>query len=504
MLKFVNSWWAKAIFSGILSAIAVLHTNYVLGWICFVPLFMALSSQQSKTVFKTGFLFGLVMAVIGLYWMIPGAGRFTGKSVFYGIGVFLISSFFMSLYFGLVNFCLGKLLVSNKKTNAILLNSLLAACIYCVFESLLMFISAGFPWFDYHSGYALIANLYFIQPAAFFGAHIITFIVILVNFLIAGFIIHKQWLKLFIPAGVIVVYFFCGYFILQNFENNLPKGKGVSVAILSENIPPEVKWNDTTGNLLVGRLLDMNRTAVTLKPDIALWSESAIPWTYKPNDDLVDSVIKITSPAHITHIMGINTEVADNVVYNSAYCILPDGKVTGRYDKQVLLSLIEKPLGGKLIPFFSSNGFSAQTGGYGEPLNTPYGKAGIMICNESAVPSAAYNPVKKGAQFIVNMSNDGWFNDTYIVGLHFYNARLRAVETRKDIAVNSNNGISGLIQASGRIASAKQSTEPYVNEVVVQPNEWRTLVVGYPNLFVYCCCGLLTGIVALKFTVKTA
>jgi len=215
-------------------------------------------------------------------------------------------------------------------------------------------------------------------------------------------------------------------------------------------------------------------------------------------------VIKITSPAHITHIMGINTEVANNIVYNSAYCILPDGKVTGRYDKQVLLSLIEKPLGGKLIPFFSSNGFSAQSGGYGEPLNTPYGKAGIMICNESAVPSAAYNPVKKGAQFIMNMSNDGWFSDTYIVGLHFYNARLRAVETRKDIVVNSNNGISGLIQASGQIVSAKQSTEAYVDNVIVHPNGWNTLVVEYPNLFIYCCLGLLAIILVFKFTVKSA
>lgn len=498
MRKFANKWWVNAIISGIAIAIATSKTNYVLGWVCFVPLFMILPGSNPKTAFKAGFLCGLVISTICFYWMIPGAERFTGNSVLYGVGVFLLSSFFFSAYFGLITFCVGKTIVKYKNRYSLLFNSLLTACIFCIFETLLMFISAGFPWFDYHTGYSLISNLYFIQPVAFLGVNALSFVVIVVNYLIAKFMIENQWLKLLMPAGLIIVYFFFGYFTLQNFDNNLPKGKTISVAILSENIPPEIKWNDTTGNLLVAKLLDMNQRAVALKPNIALWSESAIPWTYKPNDDLVDTIIKITSPANITHIIGINTEVANDVVYNSAYCILPGGKVNGRYDKQVLLSLIEKPLNGTLIPFFSSKGFSAQTGGYCEPLNTPYGKAGIMICNESTVPAAANGAVKKGAQFIMNMSNDGWFNDTYIVGLHFYNARLRAVETRKDIVVNSNNGISGLIQASGRISLAKYNTEPEVDKVIVQPNSRLTLATTYPNLFVYCCAALLAVILLFR------
>lgn len=491
MLKLINNWWVKALFSGILTVIAVTQTSYILGWICFVPLFMVLQNIDSKTGFKSGLLFGAVISVIGFYWMIPGAERFTGSSVFYGIGVFLLSGIFFSAFWALLAYCINRFIVSLKKTNHIAIKAVAVASIFSVFEAILMFVSAGFPWFDFHAGYALANNLYFIQPASFFGVYVITFIIILVNYLIAACISEKRWTKLVIPAAIIAVYFLCGFFILKNFKDNLPAGKAVKVAILSENIAPEIKWNDTTGNQLVQRLLDLNRSAAASGPDIALWSESAVPWTYRPNDDLVHEVLKISAPANITNVMGINTEVAANVVYNSAYCILPDGNVGGRYDKQVLLSFIEKPLGGKLIPFFSSNGFYAQPGKYGDPLNTPYGKAGIMICNESAVPSAAYNPVRKGAQFIFNMSNDGWFNNTYIVNLHFCNARLRAVETRKDVVVNSNEGISGLIQASGRIVSAQRSTDPYVNNVTVHTNDIKTLAVDCPNLFIYVCCGLL-------------
>jgi apolipoprotein N-acyltransferase len=375
---------------------------------------------------------------------------------------------------------------SRKK--AVLVNGVLIAAIFCITEYLLAFVSAGFPWFDFHAGNAIAENVYAIQPAEYFGVYGLTFVVVLVNYLIAYFISRKQWKKLLIPAGVIVIYLLWGYMILQNVETTIPQNKEIKVAILDENIPPDIKWDENNGNMLVARLLDLNRDAVPLKPDIILWSESAIPWTYRPDDDLVNEVLKITAPANVTHMMGINTEDKGNEVNNSAYCILPDGKVAGRYDKQFLLSLIEKPVSGALIPFFSSKGFSVKNDeAHSDPINTPYGKAGVMICNESSVPASASNMANKGAEFLFNMSNDGWFSDTYIVHLHFYNARLRAVETRKDVAVNCNNGISGLIKASGSIEEQQQSADPFIEIVNVNSNRDKTLASAYPSALVVIC-----------------
>jgi apolipoprotein N-acyltransferase len=491
-----------AVLSGLLTALAISQESFALSWVCFAPLFMVLTRQTGRQAFIAGFTFGFAVALAGFFWMIPGAERFTGSSIFYGIIVFIISTCFFCLFFGLVTWCYSKL---QRQPTAVIFNALLIACIFCIAEALLSYISSGFPWFDFHSGYALATNLYAIQPAAWFGVYALSFVVILVNGLIAGFISNKQWAWLVFPAGIIGIYLLTGYFILQNFDQNLKPGKAVNIAILSENIAPEIKWDDNSGNLLAERLLDMNRTAITLKPDIALWSESAIPWTYKKDDDLVNAIIKITKPANITHILGINTEAGSgNMVYNSAYCLLPDGTVTGRYDKQVLLALIERPIGGALIPFMSSAGFTAKTGEYSAPLNTPYGKAGIIICNESAVPSTAYNAALKGAEFICNLSNDGWFNDTYIVGLHFYNARLRAVETRKDVAINSNDGYSGLVKASGRIAMQERSDGPLVKMVTVNCNQYKSLAVSCPYLFVYIAILGLAGLTAVKFFAKVS
>jgi len=148
------------------------------------------------------------------------------------------------------------------------------------------------------------------------------------------------------------------------------------------------------------------------------------------------------------------------------------------------------------MPFFSSNGYSAVNDPqYNKPLKTPYGKAGILICNEAALPIAAASQVKQGAEFLMNMSNDGWFNDTYIVQTHYYYARLRAVESRKDIAINCNNGFSGLINASGEIVEKEKSTDPFVKIVTMQPNTYFTTASLYPGIFIYGCAAYIALIV---------
>lgn len=500
--KLFSDYRFAAILAGILTEFSNIYINFFPAWICFVPLFMVLQKEDPKKCFRAGFIFGLTMSIISLYWIIPGAERFTGNSSIYGIIVFLISSAVMSLYFASINYCFRLLKQTPLIKFSYLLNAILIACIYVIGEAILTIISTGMPWFGFHSGTGLLSNVYAIQPAAWFGIHGITFIVILINYLIAYALTEKSWKLLIPPALVSITYMAAGYFMFMQF--NPKTGKAFTAAILSQNIPPEVRWDDNTGNMLVAKILNMDSLAATTKPNIILWSESAVPWTYKPDDDLVNELLKITASNNITHLLGINTDYADNEVYNSVYSLLPNGTVAGRYDKRFLLSFIEEGLGGLIIPFFSSSGFIVKKGASAEPLNTPYGKAGVMICNESTVPSSAGSMVKNGAEFLVNLSNDGWFSNTYLVDLHFYNVRLRAVETRKDIAINSNDGYSGLVSASGNIAMKERSNEPFIKTITISPNQLTTLAVSMPSLMLYCCSGfLLLFIVKSRYNIKT-
>ena len=145
----------------------------------FLPLFIATFQQSARQAFRSGSIFGLSLAVVSFYWMIPGAERFTGNSVLYGIAAFLISTVFLALWSGLVLSLIGFLRHQNDSVISFLSNAAMVAAIFCVAEFLLSLISQGMPWFDFHAGNAIADNLWAIQPAAFSGVYGLTFIVVL-------------------------------------------------------------------------------------------------------------------------------------------------------------------------------------------------------------------------------------------------------------------------------------------------------------------------------------
>ena len=448
-----------------------------------------------------GLIFGMTVSFVAFTWMIGGAGTFTGGGIITGFLALLISMAVSALYWGILLYVLAR--IRFLMPDSLIFGGLMVASVWVLIEFVLNIPFEGMPWFSRHMGNTLSGNLYAIQPASLFGESILTFIMVLVNYLFAMLLLQRKWKMLILPILLVIAYFGVGVLMQQKFEDNKVSSlKSFNLALVSENIPPETKWNDRTGNILVHNLLNLNKKAVSLNPDIVLWSESAIPWTYRPDDDLINEILKISRPTGITHLIGMNTEYRGKKLYNSVYCLLPDSSVARHYDKCTALDFIEKPFAGILIPFFNENGSTVQEGQNPQPLYTPYGKAGVMICNESIISTAAAMMVKNGAEFLVNSSNDGWFRKTTIVQYHFFAARLRAVETRKDIAVNSNNGISGLIQASGRIALARQAEKPYVETVTISPNNELTLYTEYPYLWVYLCLAYLLCLVCFKFYLR--
>src|SRR6185503_14597458 len=178
MQKILNRPGLCAIISGLLTFTAICHINFMVSWICYVPLFLSIYNKSAKQSFRTAFIFGFTFSCFAFFWMIPGAERFTGHNMLYGLGIFLISATFFSLYSARLLYSFASIKKNSEPAKSILINSLLAASVYCVAEALLMIVSSGFPWFDVHSGNGLAENKYALQPAAFFGIHIMTFVVV--------------------------------------------------------------------------------------------------------------------------------------------------------------------------------------------------------------------------------------------------------------------------------------------------------------------------------------
>jgi apolipoprotein N-acyltransferase len=149
-------------------------------------------------------------------------------------------------------------------------------------------------------------------------------------------------------------------------------------------------------------------------------------------------------------------------VQNSALLLGP-GSVKGVYHKHYLANGVEQ------IPFQRFTGLlgwlTVDLGGISGSLKPGEGAVvfsppdghgdlpdiGILICFESSYGEYAARKVRKGAEILVVISNDGWFKNTGAYRQHLRLSVIRAIETRRDVVRAANSGVSGLINGRGDI-----------------------------------------------------
>jgi apolipoprotein N-acyltransferase len=113
----------------------------------------------------------------------------------------------------------------------------------------------------------------------------------------------------------------------------------------------------------------------------------------------------------------------------------------------------------------------------------------VLICYEVIFPELTRRFVDRGAQFLVNITNDAWFGRTSAPYQHLSMATLRAVENHVPIARAANTGISALIDSRGRVV---RSTDLFTREVLsgtMMIDESRTFYTKFGDVFAYLCAG---------------
>jgi apolipoprotein N-acyltransferase len=77
-------------------------------------------------------------------------------------------------------------------------------------------------------------------------------------------------------------------------------------------------------------------------------------------------------------------------------------------------------------------------------------KMGPQICYESLFPQFSRDLANLGMQFIVNVTNDGWFKESAAAAQHFANAKFRAIELRRPMIRCANSGVSAAVDTTGK------------------------------------------------------
>lgn len=170
--------------------------------------------------------------------------------------------------------------------------------------------------------------------------------------------------------------------------------------------------------------------------------------------------------------------------YNSALCISPEGELTGRYYKMHRVMFGEYIPWGDVFPWLyqitpMTQGLDA--GQKPDSFRIHGWCLSPSICFESTVPHLIREQVEtlrksnSPPDFLVNVTNDGWFWGSSILDLQLACAVFRAIENRLPVLVAANTGISAYVDSQGYV----QERGPKRREAILYVNVQRDGRLGW-------------------------
>jgi apolipoprotein N-acyltransferase len=186
--------------------------------------------------------------------------------------------------------------------------------------------------------------------------------------------------------------------------------------------------------------------------DVVLWPESAYPYPIDrslPRDELAVRSNVLTDGVRGPVLFGALTYTGEDR-FNSVVALTSDGRFAGIYDKVHLLAFGEYvPLWDFLPPIqpYVRRGFAAGAGP--RAIEVASARIGILNCYEDLLVEHVRATAALDPSFLANFTNDAWFGDTSAPHLHHMLARMRAIETRRDLVRAVNTGISAHVLATG-------------------------------------------------------
>jgi apolipoprotein N-acyltransferase len=477
--------------------------------IALVPLFIALDAiagnttkKQGKRIFLTAGLTFLVWNTASIYWVYNAISAYNGPLVAipvslipYGLGA-LLMTFAFWLYYRL-----GKYV--NKKIAYL---GLIA--FYIALEYLQQTWDLAFPWMTLGNGLAGMHQLaqWYDYTGIYGGSLWILVSNILAFEAYKKFKSQTGYLR-FRTVGIwaLVVIIPIGTSLTKYFTAE-QKGTPSNVVVVQPNIDPYQKLENIPPLEQVKILTHLSDSVGQTNTEYFIWPETAIP-SYDNEDriretatfgNLQNFISKYKNGTLITGIESIKIYADKKTLsarydpqanlyvdhFNTAMQIENSADVRF-YHKSKLVPGVEKMPFPKVFSFldgvFAQLGGAVDGWGWQEKPDVLYAQSGIgvapVICYESLWGDWIGQSVKDGAQFIAVITNDAWWGNTSGKDQHMMYAKLRAIETHRDVARSANTGISCFINQRGDVT---QSTKWWTRTAIkgnVNLNDEKTFYV---------------------------
>lgn len=416
----------------------------------------------------------------------------------YILGVYLFLAFCFGVQFGFLS-----LLIPERGKMSVL-NVLMLASVWTLFEWVRYFALCGVTFNP--TGLALTGSLFSLQLAAIWGILGLSFWVMLTNGFAFNFLKDRfkaSSCALWLGVALVPYIFGAGY--LAFHQRSSANSQTLEVALVQTGLLPSQKvplkgrfdafisplkqWERVVSSLQTGIHSDQSI-------DLIAMPESAFPlmfdqtvYPYEPTIEMLEHVLgsrvkevlpNLEAPYAKSFIKddAVNTYVSNaffaqtlanyfhsdvvvgldgrdhtsGINYSSAYFFRPGQAEIGRYEKRVLLPLAE------YLPFEWCRDLARRYGiteffepGREAKVFQSKLPIGISICYEETFSQMVREGRQKGAQVLVNVTNDNWYPDSRLPKQHFDLARVRTVENGAPLVRSCNSGITAAIDSHGRI-----------------------------------------------------
>jgi apolipoprotein N-acyltransferase len=486
-----------SILSGILLAISWPTYGFpIFIFVAFVPLLFVerdIRTQFQNTKWR---FFGYAFLTF-LTWNLITTGWLYYASFFGMVFANLVNSLLMSLVVLLYHVAAKRL--SQKFSFAFLVS------LWLSFEYLHLHWDFSWPWLNL--GHAFSENITWIQWYEFTGAFGGSLWVLLTNVFVFSGLLAAKTIKQLLPkfalwVGIPIVV----SLMMYNFYEI--EGEQKEVIVLQPNIDPYDEKYDLTNNQITDLLLTETDKVITENTEFVIAPEtvlaenlpfnrfmySDVPHTLRryieqhPKTQFlwgIDSYDLFTDASQATIQSNQLREDLWGNFYNMAVFVNGNYELQKYYKSKLVVGIetfpfkpILEPLLGDIMLDLGGT-ISMKTTQKDRTVFTANDgtKVAPIICYESVYGEYVTGYIKNGADFLAIITNDAWWEETQGHKQHLSLARLRAIETRRDIARSANTGISAFINQKGEITSQTRYNEKTALLGKVSLNQTKTLYV---------------------------
>ncbi len=426
--------------------------------------FTALTAPSHASAWKNGWIIGTAVTTSCLYWVVIPVHQYGHLPLLLALPCPFILGSVLGMYSSAYTLCLFHL---RSRLSWPLLG-LFAGALWASLEMAQGWILTGFPWLVLSSAFSIWPHA--IQSVRYIGA------CGMAGLIAMAALWTVQTCSTPRAAWGIVLALCLGAMPALFPDPDSPRTAPLRTVIVQGNIDQDHKWDPAFQQATVDTYERLSRLHTQSNAtSLVVWPETAMPFYFQDDSPLKERVTALVKEKNILLITGApgytvipGSSSPGYKLYNRAFLLTPREKDAAWYDKRHLVPFGEYIPLGTFIPFVRKLVMGAMDFSQGTdsaPLRYNHLALGVLICYEAIFPDLAQEDVGRGANILINISNDTWFGQSSAPRQHLNLSVLRAVEQNRYLIRCTNTGISAFIDNKGHILN---TTELFKEQTLIQ------------------------------------